>query len=108
MCILERVTSVHNDVHGSLSAELTAEGVYLKGQGVVFTVTLPPLPSQPSQPKSPATKPLSEWEQIRMQLRGEEPKKPPRRPASLVWTKCCCAPWRRTATTSASWGPRNR
>jgi hypothetical protein len=50
------------------------EGVYLKGQGVVFTVTLPaprhsPLPEEvKAEPKPP-----SDWEVARQQLHGEKP-----------------------------------
>jgi hypothetical protein len=50
------------------------EGVYLKGQGGVFTVTLPspqhsPLPEE----VKPEPKPPSDWEVARQQLHGEKP-----------------------------------
>jgi tetratricopeptide (TPR) repeat protein len=50
------------------------EGVYLKGQGVVYTVTLSSL--QPAG-KVETAKPVSEWESVRRQLHDEkeEPKK---------------------------------
>src|SRR5205823_4232721 len=45
------------------------EGVYLKGHGVVYTLTLPPMPQD--QPKAPsASKALSDWERARLELRG--------------------------------------
>src|SRR5207248_1809908 len=61
--------------HNFASVPAIAEGVYLKGQGVVFTLTLPQLPPQPSAPK-PTAKPLSDWERIRKQLRGEDAREP--------------------------------
>jgi tetratricopeptide (TPR) repeat protein len=53
----------------------TLEGVYLKGQGVVYTATLTSL--QPAA-KTETPKPVSEWESVRRQLRNEqeESKKP--------------------------------
>lgn len=57
------------------------EGVYLKGQGIVYTATLPSLQLTS---KAEATKPISEWESVRRQLHNEkegtqkpEAKKPP-------------------------------
>lgn len=51
-----------------------AEGFYLKGHGVIYTLTLPPPAQDPrGQPDKPAPKPVSEWESIRQQLRGEKP-----------------------------------
>lgn len=49
-----------------------AEGSYLKGRGVVYTVTSP-VPAHDPRPESaqPAAKPLSEWERLRRELRGE-------------------------------------
>jgi SHNi-TPR len=55
------------------------EGVYLKGYGIVYTLTLPP-PARPHKPEATtaAPKPLSEWDQVRRQVRGEKDKpKPP-------------------------------
>jgi hypothetical protein len=49
------------------------EGVYLKGYGVVFTLTLPPQPLVTGQKtEKPAPKPVSEWDRIRRQLHGEK------------------------------------
>jgi len=55
------------------------EGLYLKGYGIVYTLTLPP-PARPHKPEAAAAapKPVSEWEQVRRQVRGEKDKpKPP-------------------------------
>src|SRR5437763_703560 len=50
-----------------------AEGVYLKGYGVVYTATLPASARdvKPDAPR-PAPKSLSEWERVRKQLHGEK------------------------------------
>lgn len=49
------------------------EGVYLKGQGVVYTATMPP-PGRDPRPEAakPADKPLSDWERVRKELRNEK------------------------------------
>ncbi len=54
------------------------EGVYLKGQGVVYTATLSSLQPPGKTAKTEPTKPISEWESVRRQIRNEkeEPKKP--------------------------------
>jgi hypothetical protein len=50
-----------------------AQGVYLKGYGVVYTATLAmPLSPAVSEGSKPAPKPLTEWERTRMELRGEK------------------------------------
>jgi hypothetical protein len=48
-------------------------GVYLKGYGVVYTLTLPPQPPD-AKPKAtkPAAKPVSDWERVRKQVRGDK------------------------------------
>lgn len=53
------------------------EGVYLKGQGVVYTATLASLQAPSKAAKAETTKPVSEWERVRRQLHNEkeEPKK---------------------------------
>jgi hypothetical protein len=49
------------------------EGVYLKGHGVIFTVTLPPQQNpKPDAAVSPPEKPLTEWERVRKEVRGEK------------------------------------
>jgi hypothetical protein len=52
---------------------MEGEGTYLKGQGVVFSLTLPrPAQDPRPEPARPAGKPLSEWEILRRELRGEK------------------------------------
>jgi hypothetical protein len=48
------------------------EGVYLQGQGVLFTATMPPPAPSEVETTKPASKPLSDWERTRKQLRGEK------------------------------------
>jgi hypothetical protein len=49
------------------------QGVYLKGQGVVYTLTLPGhFPKVVGGPDGPGPKPLTEWERVRRELRGEK------------------------------------
>lgn len=48
----------------------TLEGVYLKGQGVIYTATLSSL--QPTAKAETVRKPVSEWESVRRQLRNEK------------------------------------
>lgn len=57
-----------------LTGRATVEGVYLKGQGVLFTGTmLPPREDpRPVSTRPPAAKPDSEWEQMRRRFRGEK------------------------------------
>jgi hypothetical protein len=58
------------------------EGVHLKGYGVVYTVTLPPLPhAAKPQPAKPAAKPLSDWERVRKEVRGDKADEPAPGPA---------------------------
>jgi hypothetical protein len=63
----------HNpDPHASLPQSLQTEGLYLKGHGVVYTLTLPPPPRVPRpQGKKAPAKPLSEWDRTRRQIRGD-------------------------------------
>jgi hypothetical protein len=50
------------------------EGVYVKGQGVVFTVTLPPPQHSPlPEPVKAEPKPPSDWDLARQQLHGAKP-----------------------------------
>lgn len=54
-------------------ASLKGEGVYLKGQGVIYTFTMPPSAQDPRPETSkPASKPASDWERTRQQIRGEK------------------------------------
>jgi hypothetical protein len=55
------------------SAFTEAEGTYLKGQGVIYTVTLPPSHRDPRwQAEKAGPKPPSDWERARNELRGEK------------------------------------
>jgi hypothetical protein len=55
----------------------TLEGVYLEGQGIVYTATLASLQSR-GKAEAPLPPPVDEWETIRRQLRNEKeaPKTP--------------------------------
>jgi hypothetical protein len=78
-------------VHGRLTTQgspaLDLEGVYLPGQGVIYTVTMPPPPRDPRPAATPASdKPLSDWDRARKEIRNEKPapeqsKLQPREPA---------------------------
>jgi hypothetical protein len=61
-------------VSHQFSAVPRTEGVYLRNQGVVYTVTLALDPGavRPQPPRA-AAKPLTEWERLRQQIRGEKP-----------------------------------
>jgi hypothetical protein len=49
------------------------EGTYLKGYGIVYSVSLPVPPSEPVPVRDAgAAKPLSDWERTRKELRGEQ------------------------------------
>lgn len=49
------------------------QGVYLKGQGVIYTLTVPLHFQKPvGGADKPATKPPTEWERTRKELRGEK------------------------------------
>jgi tetratricopeptide (TPR) repeat protein len=68
---------------------LNTEGVYLPGQGVVYTLTLPlpPPPPAKAEPAQAPAKPVSDWDRVRRELRNEKPeperKEPPHRQPSL-------------------------
>src|SRR5437762_3221157 len=49
------------------------EGIYLRGQGVVYSITMPVPHHWAIQPEraAPVSKPPSPWEQVRQELRGE-------------------------------------
>jgi tetratricopeptide (TPR) repeat protein len=49
------------------------EGVYLKGQGVVYSLTLPMAAPPLAKGGKPADKPLTEWDRTRQELRGKKP-----------------------------------
>jgi tetratricopeptide (TPR) repeat protein len=68
------------------AGHLDTEGVYLKGQGVVYTLTLPrPQPKAKPGAAPPAPKPVSDWDRVRRELHNEKPEAlkkvpPPREP----------------------------
>jgi tetratricopeptide (TPR) repeat protein len=54
---------------------LDTEGSYLKGQGVIYTLTLPPPACNPREQTSRSAPPsVSDWERIRGELHNEKPK----------------------------------
>ena len=56
------------------------EGVYLKGQGVVYQVTLPPPPVNPVEEQAEKSAPaLTPWERARGEVRGGKRVPPPSR-----------------------------
>src|SRR5205807_3120108 len=71
---------VANDTHGyesahaSLGVPTDVEGVYLKGQGAVYTLTLPPPRRSPRvATKETLSKPLTDWERALRSVRGDQP-----------------------------------
>ena len=80
-----QVGRIHTwDSDGSITARLLGgqfatihgvnlEGVYLKGYGVVYTVTLPPEVLRTKTGAAPPTaKRLSDWERVRKEIRGDK------------------------------------
>lgn len=60
--------------HASLAVPTNVEGVYLKGQGAVYTLTLPPPSrSRPAPTRKTIGQALNDWERIRRSIRGDEP-----------------------------------
>jgi tetratricopeptide (TPR) repeat protein len=56
------------------AASFDSEGTYLKGHGVVYTVTLPPTSHDPRpQAPNPPPKALSDWDRVRREVRQEKP-----------------------------------
>jgi hypothetical protein len=49
-----------------------AEGVYLKGYGVVYNLVLPPQPKPHAKEATAPAKPVSEWDRIRKEMHGEK------------------------------------
>ncbi len=67
--------------HLHAAGHLDTEGVYLRGQGVVYTVTLPPPGRGKAEPRPAPAKPVSEWDRVRRELRGEKPEPGKQEPA---------------------------
>jgi tetratricopeptide (TPR) repeat protein len=64
----------HDHAHASLAAATNIEGVYLKGQGVLYTLTLPPpSPSRATSAKKTSSTPATDWERFRRSVRGDQP-----------------------------------
>jgi hypothetical protein len=67
----------HAGFLNALSAMPDVEGTYLKGYGVLFTLTLPPPARDPRpEPPRPAPPPPSDWERIRREVRREKEPEP--------------------------------
>jgi len=56
----------------SVPAYGPAQGTYVKGHGVIYTIVLPP-PKHDSKPTPPLPPTQSEWDRVRKQIRGENP-----------------------------------
>ncbi len=72
--------------HGHDAHALTAEGVYVKGSGVVYNLSAPPPAGDPMARGEPAAGEPSPWERARQELLGDKPaatKRPAARDASL-------------------------
>lgn len=70
------------------AGHLDTEGVYLKGQGVVYTLTLPPPPkAKPEAAPAPPNR-VSDWDRVRREMHNEKPepakKEPPPREPTLA------------------------
>jgi hypothetical protein len=65
--------SGYDQAHAALGVPTNIEGVYLKGQGVLYTLTLPPpSPSQAASAKKTSTATTSDWERFRRSVRGDQ------------------------------------
>jgi tetratricopeptide (TPR) repeat protein len=56
----------------SVPAYGKAQGTYIKGHGVIYTIVLPPSKHE-SKPTVPLLPTQSEWDRVRKQIRGENP-----------------------------------
>jgi tetratricopeptide (TPR) repeat protein len=74
--------SGYDSAHASIGVPTNIEGVYLKGQGAVYTLTLPPPPrSRTLATRKTSTKPLTDWERARRAIRGDQ--SPPKESAPV-------------------------
>jgi hypothetical protein len=67
---------VHLPGHPPLFSDVYGvEGIHLPGYGLVYSVTMPP-PAQPLRGKAgkPVSRPPTQWERVRNEVRGEKPK----------------------------------
>src|SRR5262249_16823661 len=68
---------VHRAHIAAGAASLDTEGTYLKGHGIVYTLTLLPTSRDPRpQAPNPPPKPLSDCDRIRREVRQEKPGAP--------------------------------
>jgi len=74
--------TIAQNPHASLVVSTNIEGAYLKGEGVVYALTLPPpSPSRPAATKKTYVRPLNDWDRARQSVRGDEPQPQPSEPA---------------------------
>jgi tetratricopeptide (TPR) repeat protein len=70
-------SGVHRAHVAAGAASLDTEGTYLKGHGIVYTLTLPPTARDPRpQAPNPPPKPLSDWDRVLRDVRQEKPAPP--------------------------------
>lgn len=63
-----------NNPHTKPQVTLDTEGIYLKGQGVIYTMTLPPSAEDPRpEAPRPPQRTVSDWDRVRRELRNEKP-----------------------------------
>jgi hypothetical protein len=77
------------NVHAVATRSLDTQGVYLKGQGVLYTVTLPHPPKPRADTPKPPSPSVSDWDRVRREVRNEkaEPEKkeaPPHKDPTLT------------------------
>jgi tetratricopeptide (TPR) repeat protein len=71
---LDPHAGVHRAHIAAGAASFDTEGTYLKGHGVVYTLTLPPALRDPRpQAPNPPPKALSDWDRVRREVRQEKP-----------------------------------
>jgi len=69
------------NAHQSMSNDVSLEGTYLKGYGVIFSASLPAhFPGSVTLSAKSEPKPLSQWERVQKELRGEKLKETEKSP----------------------------